>query len=364
MAVFGALCTAAVFQQKQARRWQPKSAPAGTIFVGDQACADCHKSEVESQRKTLMGRAMESVDNLKILSAHQTLNHRLGPYSYAITRKDKQSFYTVTDGTDTISLPIKYAFGQGKAGQTYVLEYEGALYESLLSYYNEIDGLDFTIGAQRGVPASLRAAIGRQLSKDEVVSCFACHATGAVVGGKLQLDTMTPGIKCETCHGPGGEHIAAVKNGEPGAASVFNPKRLGGDELTQEFCAACHRGNDEFTSLKGMMINNVRFQPYRIYKSSCYSDDHRISCEACHNPHVPLVENMAAYDSKCLTCHVVSAKSVKAAPSSGKPFASACKVANSNCASCHMPKVELPGAHFKFTDHYIRIAKPGAPFPN
>jgi hypothetical protein len=29
-----------------------------------------------------------------------------------------------------------------------------------------------------------------------------------------------------------------------------------------------------------------------------------------------------------------------------------------------MPKIELPGAHFNFTDHRIRIVREGAPYPN
>ena len=29
-----------------------------------------------------------------------------------------------------------------------------------------------------------------------------------------------------------------------------------------------------------------------------------------------------------------------------------------------MPKYELPGAHSKFSDHYIRIVKSGEPYPN
>jgi hypothetical protein len=29
-----------------------------------------------------------------------------------------------------------------------------------------------------------------------------------------------------------------------------------------------------------------------------------------------------------------------------------------------MPKVDLPGAHFSFTDHRIRIVRPGDPYPN
>jgi hypothetical protein len=28
-----------------------------------------------------------------------------------------------------------------------------------------------------------------------------------------------------------------------------------------------------------------------------------------------------------------------------------------------MPKIELPGAHYKFADHRIRIVKPNEPYP-
>jgi formate-dependent nitrite reductase cytochrome c552 subunit len=38
-------------------------------------------------------------------------------------------------------------------------------------------------------------------------------------------------------------------------------------------------------------------------------------------------------------------------------------VGTKRCVGCHMPKVELPGAHFKFTDHWIRVVKAGDPFP-
>jgi hypothetical protein len=29
-----------------------------------------------------------------------------------------------------------------------------------------------------------------------------------------------------------------------------------------------------------------------------------------------------------------------------------------------MPKVEIPGSHFKFTDHYIRIVRSGEKYPS
>jgi hypothetical protein len=148
-------------QKISVERWNPTRVPPGVTLVGDKVCAECHKSKATSQSQSSMGMAMESIRDSKILTENQKMSFRSGPYSYEITRKGDQSFYTVTDGKETISLPILFAFGQGKAGQTYVLQYDGAYYESLVSFYNEIKGLDFTLGAPRDVPTSLLGALGR-----------------------------------------------------------------------------------------------------------------------------------------------------------------------------------------------------------
>jgi hypothetical protein len=363
-AVFGA-SSATSGQKVSFERWNPTRVPAGVTLVGDKVCAECHKDKAASQSRSSMGMAMESIRDSKILTEHRKMTFRNGPYSYEITRNGDQSFYTVTDGKETISLPILFAFGEGKMGQTYVLQNDGGYYESLVSFYNEIKGLDFTIGAPRGVPASLPDAVGRRLSKSETLSCFGCHSTGGVSGSNLHIDKLTLGVRCEACHGPGGDHVAAGKAREPNARLIFNPGRLGGDELTQDFCAACHRGAGEFATLKEMKVNNVRFQPYRIFNSKCYSDDRRISCVGCHDPHKPLNEDAAFYDSKCLACHAAGGSSAKSAAKPPAPdSAPACRAGTKNCASCHMPEVELPGAHFKFTDHYIRVVRPNEPYQN
>jgi hypothetical protein len=339
--------------------------PAGTEFVGDQVCAQCHKTKVVSHGKSGMAMAMENIETSEVLTKFPTMKFRHGSYSYEIKRKDKESIYTVTDGRETISLPILYAVGHGKAGQTYVLQYEGQLYESLVSFFGEVGGLDFTLGAPRNIPASIKDALGRRLSSNEALNCIGCHSTGAVSGGRLQLDKLTPGIRCEACHGPGGQHATAAKAGKPGAHLIFNPKRLSGDELAQDFCASCHRGSDEFSLLKSMEINNVRFQPYRIFHSKCYSDDRRISCTSCHDPHEPIREDAAYYDARCATCHVSAEKLAEMKDKPGAPeMTPGCRVGTKDCASCHMPKIGPPGAHFKFSDHYIRIVKPREVYPN
>jgi hypothetical protein len=362
----GSWASSIVFPQTSpALRWRPRRVPVGAELVGDRVCAECHREMTASHLKTGMAMAMETVAESRVLTANPAMTFRIGDYTYEIKRKEKESVYSVTDGKETISLPILYAFGEGRAGQTYILQYEGGLYESRLSFYKEIGGLDFTIGQPRTIPSSLKTALGRRLPDNEVSNCFSCHSTGAVSGGQVHLDKVTPGIRCEACHGPGGQHAAAADVGESNAKLIFNPGRLNGDELSQDFCGSCHRGNDESGLLQGMEINNVRFQPYRIFHSKCYSDDRRISCTACHNPHEPLKQEAAHYDAKCLACHALKGSSAGSKSSQEtQKLIPGCPVSTKDCTSCHMPKLGPAAAHFKFTDHYIRIVKPREAYPN
>jgi hypothetical protein len=345
--------------QSAVEKWNPRKTPANAEFVGDKVCAECHGNKVASHSASGMAMAMESVADSRVLTANPTMAFRAGPYSFEIKRSGRQSFYTITDGKETISVPIMYAFGQGKAGQTYVFQYEGAFYEGLVSYFKEVGGLDFTIGHARTVPQSLKQALGRRLSEGVALNCFGCHSTGGTVGRVIRLDKMTPGIRCESCHGPGAQHVGASQEGKPSAKLIFNPRRLSGDELTQDFCASCHQVGDTPSLTVTAEVNSVRFQPYRIFHSKCYSDDRRISCTACHDPHEPLKQDAAYYDAKCMACHMAKGKQVEAGAKQGEQsLIAGCRVGTRDCVSCHMPKVAVAEAHFKFTDHYIRVVKP------
>lgn len=354
--------------------WKPTRPTPGGQYVGAQACAECHQGKLESYSHNSMSRALERVSDCQILRANPRLTYKLGPYTYQITREGDQSIYSVTDGVNTISEPILHCFGQGTAGQTYVLKHKGSYYESRLSYYNDIKGLDITIGYPREPPKSLPDALGRLTGIDEIRSCYGCHATNSARGTELQLDKLIPGVSCEACHGPGDKHVAAMKSGNFSQKHIFNPGGLGADVLSQEFCASCHRSAEEVALMPDQAgINNVRFQPYRIFNSPCYADDARISCTACHNPHQELKREVSFYDAKCFACHqsktgaetarFVRATTPQAAPSGAGRTAPPCPVETKNCASCHMPKIELPGSHTAFTDHRIRVVKPGEPFP-
>jgi hypothetical protein len=330
--------------------------------MGSSACAECHTTIAKTHRASAMGNALEKVADSRILQSNPKLSFRSGPFTFTIVRQGAQSIYSVTDGTNTISKPILYAFGHGEIAQTYVFEHEGSLYEGRVSFYTEIQNLDLTIGHPREIGSSLTGALGRVLPSDDARDCFSCHATNAVANARLALDRLEPGVGCESCHGPGSEHIAGVNAGDFKDLRISNPGRLNGDELSQEFCGKCHRSAERVTFMPEQGgLDNVRFQPYRIFYSKCYSEDRRISCVACHSPHASARQDAAFYDSKCLACHR-SSGTVKVSIDE-KRTEPACPVGTKNCATCHMPKTGLSGAHFQFTDHRIRVAKPNEPYP-
>jgi Cytochrome c554 and c-prime len=349
--------------------FRPRQEIPGVGFIGSDVCAACHAGKAHSQ--TNMARALSITAESQVLRSHPRMTFRAGSYSYEILSDGRQSIYRVTDGKETICEPIPYVFGNGNIAQTYVLRHNGKLYEGRVSYYSGIDGLDWTVGDKLDSPPSLQEAFGRDITSDEARNCFSCHGTAAIVDNKLELARLVPGVGCESCHGPGAQHIAAMSAGKKGGRYIFNPKSLDPDALSQEFCGACHRSADTV----GMMpdlggINNVRFQPYRISLSRGHNlNDRHFACTACHDPHLELNHSTAADDSKCTECHAaVQPHNALATGQNqlqeGKSrSARPCPVRNQDCMSCHMPKVELPGAHFKFTDHRIRIARPGQPYP-
>jgi len=318
----------------------------------DTGCAACHASETTHFRATPMAQALEKVETCNILKQHPDLSFQEGPYHSRIARQGDRSILTVTQGSETLTAPLLWAFGRGQAGQTYVFEYHGAMYESRVSFYNALGALDLTMGAMGSKPQSIAEAAGRRMDALGARDCFACHSAGGVQEGKLHLENLRPGVACESCHGPAEKHVDAVKAGDASAAKLPRLSALSTEELS-DLCGRCHRTWSQIALNGPRGVNNVRFQPYRLANSKCYdAADQRIRCTACHDPHGPLETNLASYDAKCAACH------------SAALHTKVCRVAKTNCAGCHMPKVELPGAHARFTDHQIRVARAGEAYPD
>ena len=330
----------------------PLIATAASAMAGDAACMACHNTLTAHYRATPMAQALEKAEDCNILKQHLDLRFQEGPYQSRIVRLGEGSALTLTRGSDTFTVPLLWAFGRGQAGQTYVFEYNGAFYESRVSFYNALNALDLTMGAMGSKPQSIVEAAGRRMDIIGARDCFACHSGGGVSEGKLHLESLIPGVTCESCHAAAGQHAEAVRSGDATAAKLQHLGALSADDAA-DLCGRCHRTWSQIALNGPRGVNNVRFQPYRLANSKCYDGaDARIRCTACHNPHEALQTNLASYDRKCAACHSTALHT------------KVCRVAKANCAGCHMPKVELPGAHARFTDHQIRIARAGDPYPN
>jgi hypothetical protein len=339
-------------------------------YVGQKVCAECHTDIAANYAITPMGQAATSAGNCRIFLKYPHLSFKLGRYTYQITSRGRQTIYSISDGEQTITEPILWCFGRGEIAYTFVIRHQGAFYETRLSFYHQSQQLDFTPGAPRDVPLSLADAVGQPMNEQEARSCFGCHTTPAPGTAGMQLDQIDPGVGCESCHGPGENHLAALRNGQRDKDGkliekrIFNPQRMSPDNLTQQLCGRCHRSWDQVMRMpERHQVVNVRFQPYRIAKSKCYRslEDARISCTACHNPHEDLKRDAAFYDARCLACHRSAGKATK--NEVVRQTAPPCPTGKSNCASCHMPRIEVPEMQFKFTDHNIRIVKPGEEYP-
>ncbi len=339
--------------------WKSNSTTAQPAdYIGGQTCAECHGAIHATQKITDMANAATRPAESAILRQHPTLSVEQGPYTYLISNEGKQVLFSVSDTHGKITEPVVLAVGTGIVHQSYLIQHNGGYYQVPVSYYSGMGKLLFVGSPPTATAPSLEAALGDRLTSDRIRSCLGCHGTVNGVDAPLDSDRLALGITCEACHGPGAKHAAAMKAGNLQHAQIFDPGRLKPDE-EMEFCGECHHFQDvKNGALRG--IRTVLSQPYRLTKSRCWNpNDKRSRCTFCHNPHSALVQETAAYDAKCLSCHASQAGATSSKAQPGKP----CPVGKQNCVLCHMQQVEVPGSHSSYTDHRIRIVRAGAPFP-
>ena len=166
--------------------------------------------------------------------------------------------------------------------------------------------------------------------------CFRCHATGPVrLLEDFKVEPSEPGVRCESCHGPGRAHAESG-----GTGAIQNPKRLGAAQVSR-LCGSCHRQASDLDDDRDWSNAwNVRHQPTYLHRAACFRNSGTLSCVTCHDPHQPLKTAAASYNAQCASCH--------AKPAHRTP------VAGGSCVTCHMPQVTVT-ANLKFTNHWIGI---------
>jgi protein-arginine kinase activator protein McsA len=314
-----------------------------------------------------MANSAEPVNQSGILHSHRKVDFSAGHFHYEVKTCAIGSRYVVTDGQQALAYSLAWAFGVGRVGQSYLFKKEdGNFYEARVSFFERLNALGFTPGRALSSPNDTDEAMARKVPPAEAKKCFSCHTTASIFNGLIDEKNLVPGVRCQACHGPGAKHASAMQAAQfagvadVGTSSIFNPQELQPADSV-DFCGACHGTFRDVEVSKITGVSNVRSQPYRLEISKCWEKaDARLTCIACHDPHLPLETEDASYDHVCLSCHlnVLGTKTTSDHPGA------ACPAATKDCTSCHMPKVFVPEMHAYFTDHRIRVARKDQAYPD
>lgn len=319
--------------------------PSDARYIGPEPCALCHKEIAAKQSQTAMATTWQGPFTSWLPAGFDAAVS--DDLTYELKRGGASFSYSVNnfDGAKT-SLPVGILLGGRRHGLGFlaaISEVNGtplerpALIQARYAWSPEKNKLLLAPGCSSAKPQSLETALGLVLSPTFEARCLACHGQPNSLGtGK------DGGVHCESCHGPGSEHLKAVGRGSPGEG-ISNPKHLSAEE-SMAVCAQCHVGLTRFSDPSAddlLVANQVR----AIKSSECFIQSSKaFSCTACHDPHDDTTADDRAIRA-CLGCHSSSSK---------REHAGICPInAVGKCIGCHMPSVEMGPLHL--VDHLIRV---------
>ncbi|MCW4026283.1 MAG: tetratricopeptide repeat protein, partial [Candidatus Bathyarchaeota archaeon] len=211
-------------------------------------------------------------------------------------------------------------------------------------------------------------------------SCYGCHVSQLSKNYDPETDSydttwLEPGINCETCHGPGGEHVKVCEeapDGEPPDDLKIILTSSFSSEQSNAMCAPCHAkmnpitasfvpGKKYFDHFNLHTIENADFYPdgrdlgenytftqWRL--SPCVSIG-ELDCLHCHTSSGRNRFAGERANEACLPCHeeLVSNPYEHSHHSGEEP---------SQCIACHMPKTTF--ARMVRHDHSLLPPVPAA----
>ena len=353
----------AAIERSGSYRAEHATQPEPSPYRGSASCGSCHAEINASYKHARHARTFQRGDGLLAQPiSDQPLTDPQDPKVTHTFERDGKTLRVLTRVDDSVSkVIVDFAFGTAERYQSMIGRDGEGVYRALrLSHYHNGEGSGWAAtSGDVGEPDSASGVRGQEIHvRDGVVRCLACHVTNprdfrdpAPSPGSLTPAFADAAIGCEGCHGPGGNHIAAIK-GELADKAIINVGTAGSTSITAD-CNRCHVvGDPKMIQRDPTNPQWVRSASLTFTFSRCYNEsDGGLSCLTCHDPHRDSSGSAAFYEAKCVSCHTTA----KPSTSPGKAV-TVCKVnSKSDCLKCHMPKLPVPTLRTELTDHFIRV---------
>jgi Flp pilus assembly protein TadD len=346
-------------------------------YVGDAVCAECHADIAASFALHPMGQSMAPMTEA---AAHERYEPKLhNPFeaqgfNYQVRRDGdriihSESFPDGKGGTLAgTEADVTYRIGSGARGHTYVVNRNGYLYESPISWYTQKAIWDLSPGYAKDNLHFDRAIAGE---------CLFCHCNQVepvpyTVNHYREPLFRGHAIGCERCHGPGELHVRQDNHGDGTRdLTIVNPRHLE-PALREAVCQQCHlqgsgrilrAGRGQFDYRPGLPLHlflstfirtpelteNEKAVSHveQMYVSRCFRQSGgKLGCISCHDPHrLPAAaEKVSYYRKKCLECHKEHDCSESLTVRRKK---------DDSCYACHMNHHGSEIPHTSSTDHRI-----------
>lgn len=365
----------------------PLQAQSERTYAGAQACAKCHAGETHAWTESRHNKIMQAATPESVEGNFSVGRIELRGVTYILQRRDRKFYIAESDGAGKQwEHRIEYTLGERRI-QHYLSTLPDGRIVVLPTTWDNI-GKKWIDATDSQNPEE--SAEGTQVWNK---SCYSCHVSRGQKNFDLnslsyRTTWQSLGIDCESCHGPGSEHVAKASGAKGPDAdlramlkqTIVNPAKLDATRSTM-ICAECHSFRDAyadgFTAGANYYDYFLPVMQYRLpesddppywgdgrprwfaneslafWQSQCFLKG-GATCATCHKqPHQVNVSAQTGSEANaaCAGCH----KGITADISKHTHHAE--KSAGSACLGCHMPQTVV-GVGSRMRDHSISVPVP------